>query len=292
MPRQESIYFWMNNVRPRTIFYRHERTKSDRLSIACTQTGHLLHQRKVVNQWCEILPSLEHVRVLWFQSKVSQELFDAACQMRNLEGLWIHFSSVKDLTNIVKAKSLRHLYMGSSPGIQSIQPLAQMTQLQSLHLENLKRVIDLSPLANLKRLQSLNFKGGLWTIQKVKSLEPLSALTSLKLLDVSALQTLDESLRPLGSLEDLRQLCLSMDKYPIEELAWLSAKNPRLKLKAYAELGGHGVVYTCKKCKSRDSFVLLMGKGNRRQICKVCNADKFARHIARFNACVEESSRE
>jgi Leucine-rich repeat (LRR) protein len=287
-----SIDFWIKNVRPKTIFYRHERTNSDRLSIACTQTGDLSHQRRVVNQWCEILPSLDHVRVLWFQSKVSQQLFDAACQMPNLEGLWAHFSSVKDLANIVKAKSLRHLYMGSSPGIQSIEPLAQMSQLETLRLVNLKRISDLSPLASLKRLQALSFKGGLWSIQKVKSLEPLSALASLKLLDVGALQTLDESLKPLGSLRGLRQLWVSMDKYPIEEIAWLSAKNPRLRLKPYAELGGHGVIYTCKRCKSKDPFVLLMGKGARRQICKVCNADKLARHVAYFSACVEAFSRE
>jgi hypothetical protein len=92
--------------------------------------------------------------------------------MRNLEGLWIHFSSVKDLTSIVKARSLRHLYMGSSPEIQSIEPLVRMTQLESLHLENLKRITDLNPLGSLKRLQALSFKGGLWTIQKVKSSNP------------------------------------------------------------------------------------------------------------------------
>jgi hypothetical protein len=181
--------------------------------------------------------------------------------------------------------------MGSSPGIQSIEPLGQSEKLKSLHLENLKRITDWSPLASLKGLEGLCVSGGLWAMQKVKSLEPFSALTSLQWLDLGGVESQDLSLRPLGKLPRLKSVVVNLGKYPIEELAWLRAKLPAAasKIKPFTDLSQYGI---CKKCQSKNSFVLLFGKGSFRTICKICSADKLARHVALFNAYLKRFARE
>src|SRR5687768_2234042 len=57
----------------------------ERLNVACTQTALAPSAaRRLVADWCARLPLLRNVRTLWFSSRVSQQLFDAACSMSEL----------------------------------------------------------------------------------------------------------------------------------------------------------------------------------------------------------------
>src|SRR5207342_506327 len=91
---------------------------SDRLSIACTQTElPAKAQRELVQRWCDELPGMTQVRYVWFQSKVPQALFDAACRLPNLEGLFVKWSSIDSLEPLLQPAGLRYVYVGSSPAI-------------------------------------------------------------------------------------------------------------------------------------------------------------------------------
>ena len=169
------------NVPPRGIARPEEWDDSGRLSIDWSWPDVTEpEKKKLIKRWCDILPGLDRVQTLWLHSRVPQRLFDAACQMRTLEALWIHSSSVKDLTPLCQVESLRFLNIGSSPQIRSIDPLATMTGLKWLQLENLKLITDLGPLAGLEGLDGLGFSGSLWLTQEVKTLKPLAGLTALK----------------------------------------------------------------------------------------------------------------
>jgi hypothetical protein len=263
-------------------------TRSTRLCISCTQTElPPLQQRALINHWCDLLPTLDRVRLLQFDSQVPQKLFDAACHMPNLEALWIKWSSIRNLEQIRGNRALRHLHIGGSAQIQSIVPLGEMTSLKSLSAENLKHITDLDPLSALTRLEELAISGGMWGHQKVKTLAPLAELRSLRWLHLGGVRSLDESLKPLGALRQLRFVFVNLGNYPIEELAWLSVRFAKIKhgVRPYSDFDGKYAFLPCRKCSNR-TMVLLLGKGQGRSICKDCDAEKLAAHVDYFNDCV------
>jgi hypothetical protein len=128
-------YFWFHRpseAHPPPAVRRPEDLKeSDRLAISCTQTDLTASQQKaLVEEWCQILPKLTNVRLLWFMSRVPQVLFNAACQVPGLEGLYVKWSGIKAVDAILEAESLQYLHIGSSPGIDSLVPVSKCNRLK------------------------------------------------------------------------------------------------------------------------------------------------------------------
>jgi hypothetical protein len=178
---------------------------SDRVCISCTQTSlPPVQQKKLIEHWCELLPTLSSIRTLWFSSKVPQRLFDAACAIPSLEGLYIKWSGIKDLRPITHARSLRFLHLGSSTQVDSIEPLGTKNSLLWLELENIKRISNLTPIAPLRNLVGLAIEGAMWTPQQILTLAPLRSLTELQYLSIINVKVSDSSLRPLHALSKLQ----------------------------------------------------------------------------------------
>jgi hypothetical protein len=178
---------------------------SDRLRIACTQTrlpGR--QQAALVDSWCEALPSLRRVRLLWLESHVPPGLFEAACKMRNLRGLYIKWSTVTDIDSLASLGQLRYLHIGQSTPIRSIQVLGHLAGLKWLGLENLKRISDISPLGRLVGLEGLALLGGIASNWHLRTLRPLSRLQKLRFLSLLNLRPDDMTLAPLFSLTRLQ----------------------------------------------------------------------------------------
>ena len=225
-------HFWYYrpeaNVPPPVVVRPEELSGLDRLCVACTQTDlSRADQRRLLGEWCELLPTLSHVRFLWLSSRVPQELFDAACRVPHLLGLWVKWSAVANLEALPGAKALRYFHLGSSAKLQSIAPLSGLTDLKWLDLENIKRVQDVSPLSVLTRLEGLSLEGSIWSTQKVLTLSPIGALTGLRFLSLANLRADDRTLRPLFPLTNLEVVRLARwwDPAEVEELR---RRNPNL----------------------------------------------------------------
>ena len=123
-------YFWHSEVRqpPAPIRRPEEYSGGANLSIVCTQTGLPSHkQRKLVAEWCDALPKLRGIRCLWLNSRTPQKLFDAACLVPGLKGLYIKLGAIESLEALASADDLVALHVGSSPGVTSIEPLSSMS---------------------------------------------------------------------------------------------------------------------------------------------------------------------
>lgn len=202
---------------------------AERLNLACTQTELPQHrQRRLVEAWCEALPSLTKLRFLWISTRVSQALFEAACRVPRLEGLYVKWGAIDDLSPIVRRLGLRFLHIGSAPGITSIECLSELRGLEVLELENLHRVPDLSAVGRLPDLEGLALYGGEkgW---RVPDLAPLSRLASLRYLFLVRLRPADRSLRPLYYLDHLRTLRLD-PAWPLDEVLDLQVRRPELRI--------------------------------------------------------------
>jgi len=251
-----------------------------RLNIACTQTDlSARDQKALVSRWCKALPQLSSVRYLWFNSRVPQELFDAACAVPNLEGLYVKWSGIETIAALATAPALKYFHLGSSASLNSIEPLSELKQLRWLELENIKRITDLNPVQDLINLDGFSFVGTDGGKSTIKTFAPLANLRELKWLHLGAIRAEDESLRPLSELQKLRWLGMG-NFFSYEEFAWLSTQLPAdicSWFQPFKDLGDSGI--KCKKCNN--GMVMLTGKA-KGIICPDCNKEKFQRHIATY----------
>ena len=224
----EYHWYYRPETAPPVWTYLDELTDSERICVACTQTGlPASKQASLVREWCNVLPTLHHVRTLWLTTRVPQVLFDAACRMPNLEGLWIKWSGLTNINAIQGLPKLRYFHLGSSTGLRSIQPVAELPQLKWLGLENLRRSRTIEPVGALAQLAGLTLQGSMWSNWKVRTLMPLSSLIVLKYLALAGLRADDRTLAPLFHLRSLETLILAK-WWDQEEVQEVRRRNPRL----------------------------------------------------------------
>jgi Leucine-rich repeat (LRR) protein len=224
-------YFWHYSpeTTPKPVVHPRDLRPAERLCVSSSQQGLPSHKQKaLVQEWCELLPTLADVRLLWISSKAPQALFDAACRMPKLEGLWIKWSSIKSMASIAGLPNLKYLHLGSSTQLESIAPLSDRRGLEWLGLENLATIRHLDPIATLSDLQGLSLEGSMWSSWEVETLAPAGALTSLRYLSLANLRAADRTLTPLYPLQNLETL-ITAEWWDAGELDELRRRNPRLQ---------------------------------------------------------------
>jgi len=229
---QIKLGFWYWNREPKfppqAITKVEDYHPKSKLNLSITQLDKTpKEQNKIIDQWCELLPTLNDVKYLWFCSRVNQKIFDAACKVPNIEGLYIKWSGIKDITNLSQMKNLKHLHLGSSAQVESIDVLSGLGNLLTLNLEQLNKINDFSPVSSLVNLKGLGIDGGMWTAQKIASLKPIGSLTKLKYLTLINTRAQDKSFEPILHLKELIRFNSSWN-YPEAEFKKLKSL-PNLK---------------------------------------------------------------
>lgn len=213
---------------PTSITHPDEFTGGDVLSLACTQTRlSASEQRKLVKAWCTLLPKLQ-LKTLIFTSKVSQELFDAASQIKGLDALSIKWSSIKSVASVAECRSLSALDIGSSPAMTGLDHVAKLPRLRSLRVENVRQAEELSFVETLTGLEEFGASGSMWTDLKIESLWPLKDMHNLELLWLIGARVMRDGLLPLHGLRRLTALNCAYN-FRASEFSALRAATPSLK---------------------------------------------------------------
>lgn len=283
----ESAYvdhYWNlhKDEQPRAVRLPEEYLGGPDLAIWCTQQIDLSasEQRKLVARWVQTLPTLQGVRRLWLTSRVSQELFDAACRIEGLTDLWIKWSGIKSLDAVTGLRHLARFHLGDSASLQTLAPLAASPKLQWLWLDGVSKIPDLEPLAALGALEGLCVTGAESRALVVPSFEPLSALHGLRWLQLGCIRPAEGGIEPLGALRQLGYLGLP-NFFSVEQFAGLAARLPHTQcnwLQPYARQ--HHANFRCPKCRERGQ-VFTAGAPMRR-LCPACDAQALAEHIVRY----------
>jgi Leucine-rich repeat (LRR) protein len=227
---KNGFWYWdqKNNHPPKGITLVEDYRNSEKLNLVITQLDtEKKHENKIIDTWCKKLPELSEIKYLWFSSRVNQKIFDAVCQLSNIEGLYIKWSGVKNIDSIQNLNKLRYLWLGSSAQVEDIEALGKLSNLITLELENFKKISDFSIVSNIRKLEGLGLNGSTWTPQKINTLEPIKHLTELKYLSAINSKILDKSFEPILSLKKLVRFSVSWN-YPSEEFEKLR-KLPNLK---------------------------------------------------------------
>ncbi len=193
-------------------------------------------RKKLRKAWLTILPGLDQLKYIWTGEKVNQEFFEVLCQVKNLEGLWMKWTSITDLASIAKLTQLKHLFIGSSSKITDPMPLASLKNLVTLHTESLKKITDFSFLKQMKGLEGLIIEGDMWTPQTMDSLEPVGHLKNLRYFKLVGVKVLDKDISPVTKLKKLENLDLH-DRWMKEDYEKAFHALPLLKYGDVKEFG-------------------------------------------------------
>ena len=138
--------------------------------------------------------------------------------MRQLTSLNTAARQITELTGLEYATNLTDLRLGENP-IRDISPLAHLTRLAILRLNDCWTIDDVTPLANLTQLHVLHLDRNL-----IGDINPLAGLTKLEELDLRYNRIIDVS--PLANLTQLNVLLLNnnriVDISPLANLTQLA----------------------------------------------------------------------
>lgn len=213
------------------------------LTINCTQLDENYKpkdKKRIVSEWIDFLThNPDTFSELRFGTRVSQELFNAVCQQKNLKKLHIKWGVYPDISKISNLTQLECLHLGSGVSIESIEPISKLGNLVALYVENYQKIDDYSLLSNLKKLESLSINGDFAAprILNIKSLDFLKDMPQLRFLCLLTTRVKSKDYTPVLELKNLEHLTLNSTK-EVKELYDDLVKLPKLKygfLKDYPE---------------------------------------------------------
>ena len=179
----------------RTIHELSEYNGESQVCIACTQLNgkevkmffpdvksyNERDKKRILKEWIDFLSTnTKMLKALHINSRVPQELFDAACCQENLQELRFKWGVYSNLSALEKLNKVKYLYIGQGAGVQDISILGKLYSLVVLHIEAFKKIEDYSPLTALKNLEQLVITGPILGVTPLKDLEFLREMSHLR----------------------------------------------------------------------------------------------------------------
>lgn len=177
---------------------------------------------------------------------------------------------------------LKRLEMNWITKIADFSPLARLSALEELTIEDAPRLADLGFLAET-RVSTLKISGGgAGKPLRLKTVAPLAAMPALQSLTLLNLKIEDDDITCLARASGLTSLAIA-NMFPMEQFAFLAARlNSRLVEPIPVTVESSIGCETCGAAK-----VMLTGKG-RPLLCPRCDSKKLETFIERFQALVDE----
>ena len=216
----------------------------------------------------------------------------AGCRLPRLTTLSVRQGDTSDLQFLAGFATLETLTVWQCPKLTRLDGIERLKRLTTLSLNDLGVIESLAPLAVLTELRTLFLTGGVWTTQGLPSLAPLRALAKLERLNLMSAKVIEGDLGPLADLPRLSKLDLTPRYFEPEEIARLAAAHPfwRRELLTLGDFDTWDGAPGCKKCKSSRKVLFLRRK--KLLWCPRCEGAKLAAHLEEFERLVEEKQRE
>jgi hypothetical protein len=138
--------------------------------------------------------------------QVNQSFLEEISELVNLEFLILESVSAENIESLKKLKKLRYLRLDGVKKASEFSSLLEIPALKKLFIESANKLQSLDFLHDANNLSVIGVEGGMYSNQKINSLEPLSNLNELEALFLSSVQLKDKSLDYLSSNEKLKYL--------------------------------------------------------------------------------------
>jgi hypothetical protein len=164
---------------------------------------------------------------------VNQEQFQKLCLLIQVRTLYFYEMRVFDLNPLLSQSGLVNLGIEWNTKLTDLSTIGRLTSLQTLLLMQTPKARDISAISKLTNLIALQIAGGLWSDNKVQSLNPISNLVNLAELRLMEVQVEKDGLRPLASCQSLKYVDFS-NKYSTDDFAYLTAHLRNTKCARFA----------------------------------------------------------
>ena len=141
-------YFHQDEPQSKCIIEVSEYKGESTLTINCTQLGDSFtpqyktakEKKRVIQEWGDFLTyNPTAFTELTFCTRMPQELFDAVCAQQNLRKLHIEWGVYPDISKIANLTNLEYLHLGSGSSVESIEPIAKLNNLLALSVKNIQK---------------------------------------------------------------------------------------------------------------------------------------------------------
>jgi hypothetical protein len=231
------------------------------------------------------LATLTRLKALWCFD-INDAALESICNCPSLESLFIENLKTGNVDRLNGLARLSTLSLDTCSKITSLEFLTKLPALRGLAIIHFKNVHDLNLLAEMLSLRFLAVAGGMWTRMKVASFAPLGRLRNLEFFHLINIQAEDESLEPLGALSHLKLLDIA-NFYPMSEFAQLSSRLPAAECNWFHPFVAVQKGMSCKTCR-KHTMVMLAGK-RRGILCADCDAATLDRHVRDWNEATTRS---
>ncbi len=143
-------------------------------------------RNRKIEELYKSLPHFKNLKGLQVHIPIKEELFQAICELSNLEVLRMHGSKIESLVGIERLQSLNRLEFERFTQLKDISALLKLSELEYLLIENCFRVENYEIIGEMSQLIGLNLGGDAFAPKnlKLKSLDPFARLGSLRHLDL------------------------------------------------------------------------------------------------------------
>ena len=172
----------------------------------------------------ERLSEFQSLEALWV-GDVKPDEFAKIVSMVDPEYLMLNGMRIEDLSALVRLRRLKALELIWNTRLTDIAFLRELPALRLLGISDCVKVRDINPIAAQNDLEVLDLSGGMWSVFRPETLQPLAGLTRLWGLSMTNIRVGDQSLEPVAGLKALRKLELS-NQFPTLEYARLSVALP------------------------------------------------------------------
>lgn len=165
--------------------------------------------KEIYSNWIEAIKKLHNVKKLKI-NLFDEGIFNAVCEMKNLEELIVEASNLKDFSPIIKLKKLTRFELSYNKELIDIKPITRLKlkQVSFLHCFN---ITNYELLGDIPTLIGLSLCGN-WTAPKnlkLSSLKPYEKLKNLKHLDISTCSIVDKSFESIIKMKSLERFDFS-----------------------------------------------------------------------------------
>lgn len=216
-------YFHKDEPRPKFIVEVSQYQGEKALTINCTQLGDSFtpqfktqsQKKRVLQEWCDFLTANPSAfEELSFGTRMPQTLFNAVCAQKNLKKLHVKWGVYPDISKLSNLQKLEFLHLGSGASVQSIEPIAMLSNLVALSVENFQKIHDYSAFAKLRKLESLSIEGDGLGPQyiHVESLNFLKQMPQLRFFNFRTARLASKDMSPILGLLNVEHISLRPSK--------------------------------------------------------------------------------
>ncbi|GAA3798114.1 hypothetical protein [Cellulomonas soli] len=182
------------------------------VQIAATQLGPAFstaQARRIVTDWADFFEAgPSPIEDLQFVTRTPKRLFDALARQTQLRRLTLKWGDYDDLHALTGMADLLELRLRGASNVRSIDPLAELTSVETLEIDALRHARVLDAIGAMTSVRDLEL-GGDWMSIRVAHVDSIGFLAAMQNLERLRLHTIvvdDGDYSPIVSLPRLRSL--------------------------------------------------------------------------------------